>query len=242
MAFGNINVLIQRLATPGGITLVEQGEARLIMGRPEAPTLTVTAISDVVWHPAGGGQLGAAGSNLFVDTSEKITVYLRTEVLPAVVEPDGGSPWWILAGGRWFRVDSVDPWSQGGFWVAQCSRLPDSRAVGEVGFATVTPAEAALPAIALAPLVLSRRKAFTPQRSIRFVVDAANAGAGDALVAFTWPASLLAPADAPVFRATNNIGAVIVVAAVAVAAFGPNFLALLPRVAAADGSLRYEVG
>lgn len=233
MALTDINSTIASLATPGGITVLERGPSQLIAGRPSSPAMTPVAVADVVWAPDAGGRTAALQSGIARPT-ESIVVYARRELVPPMREKQRA--WWLLAGGRFFEVTSVEPWTPGGFWVARATLVEDTRSVGVVGFASISAAAAAVPATARAA-ALAAMSAWTTKRSMRFV---APAGGGANVVAFAWPSTIEQLAEVPVFRAVNADGEDVVVAAT-ISATVDGFVAVLPRVVSPDGMLRYEV-
>lgn len=253
-ALTEINDAINLLATAGGATLLQQGEAKLIAGRRAIPITTAVVLTDVVSHPVAGGDVNTVVDGA-VRPIERLAVYLRTEALPAVGDPNGTDPAWFLVSGKYYKVESVEAWAPGLFWVAQCVRVRDDRAVGKLGFGVVADLVFDIGTINdVAQAALNANVAFAPVTAVvRLVFDPTFSGV-DERVVIVWATSLVSPAGADgssssaVFRAIDSTGASVVVEplqpielATASVDGGTYFVVILPRVVGPDGLSHYEL-
>lgn len=237
MALTDINETIASLATPGGITIISRGAAELIRGRRSAPAMTVSVITDVVVAPDAGGKTALVSAGVVAPT-ERIQVFTREEVVPA--RREAGQPWWIIYDGRFFEVDSVEPWKAGGFWMTRARLVDDSVRVGVVGFGILTAIEALEDADTMATILMASLSAYTPQRQTRFVTSAIGENEDD-VVAFCWPTdAVVALTDTVSAKAVNSVGVVVDLEPLSVVIGTTHTVALFTRVVAADDRLRYE--
>lgn len=235
MTLSSIHNVIAHLATPGGVTVVRPSPAQMVMGRRTLPTFAVDIVTDAVWRPDTG--LKAEARNGVVSNDEQIICYLRDSVSPPLVGPGQEEGAMVVADGRWFRIDSVARWAAGGFWRAKATLVASTRSVAEVAFASVAATDVGLPASALATAARAAGPSFSPQRNLRF--DIADAGAGTKVGVF-WSESL-EQTDAPRFVAMDTGNEAVDLVADYVVAVPGGWFALLPRIAASGGRLRYEV-
>lgn len=126
---------IASLANADGATIIEHTRAPLVRGRVGIPSVTLTAVTEVVHapDPDAANRPTAAG----VADDERVVFYFRTEVLPARTDPGGNEPWWIVIDDRTFQIERVEDWQAGGFWAAHGVRVRQWRTVERVWFASV---------------------------------------------------------------------------------------------------------
>lgn len=239
MSIADLNSVIASFAVSGGCTLVQQSEAPMVMGRRGPATSIATVVTDVFYAPDAGGtvdqQVGGVKRPV-----ERLKVWLRTEILPAVIEPSASDPWLVIVGGRTFQVVAVEEWTAGGFWVATVQRVEDSRSMGLAYFGTITTADAALSAAARGAVIMGKSKAYTPTRSLRLrLADSLDA------VGLVWSAALLAPSNTVAFRGVDAAGESVSITPTSLDTFtsgGTNYVvAVLPQVPSPSGDLRIEV-
>lgn len=128
--------VIADLGNPGGVVLVELGRSAVVLGRPGLPLATMHVVADAVHHPDPGA-VNVTPVGAYLDNVDRLAVYLRERILPAVVDPDGSQPWWVVANGKRYGVTRVDDWSAGGFWVARCERLAEDGRTMPVWFGSI---------------------------------------------------------------------------------------------------------
>lgn len=176
---------IASLANADGAVIIEQSKAPLIRGRVGSPTVTITAVTEVVHapDPEAANRATVAG----VADDERAVFYFRTEVLPARTDPGGNDPWWIVIDGRTFQVERVEDWQAGSFWVAHGVRVRQWRTVDRVWMSSIVDD-------IVAPF--SGLSGYASSRSCRvsFVVDADATG-----VTLALPTAIVAPSDTVAF-------------------------------------------
>lgn len=127
MSFADINSVIASIGTTSTVVLIQHDRAAPVKGRASIPVATLTSVVDVVHHPDAGGRQGRMQRE-GGDSTNRIAVYFRVEVLPVQENPNGNNPWWISIDGTLYEVKAVEPWLAGGFWVAKAEEVSSDNA------------------------------------------------------------------------------------------------------------------